>query len=444
MTAAWTLTELLTRRVPLHWYEAIAIVRGVTEHLRELEAAGSSVPELHQIALTADGAVTVAGGFVSAEPVRRLGQLLQATLPDTDVPVQLRLVVSQATAPIPSYATAVEFDQALAYFDRPDRARLLGALFARAEAAGRVPDDGNVGLTLDGVAPLPANSSVSSAAHQRQTFWRRAIGPAIVLVCALAVVATVAAYLRGSGLSPRRAQVSRAAATAGDAVASTILAGASAVSDTVGLGRLVPANAATSAVAPSVVAAIRPQTARPRTSAGRSAPPRLRTVAATASTIAVREGEPVVVDGVMYVANPVPEQPFAGDMAPAGRVSIYEEPGPHASVDRRATRPADAADAEPPRASRIYAAGTAGVLPAIAVSPRLPRHLPPNGDISRLSRIELIIARDGSVESARLLGGRPDVLGGMFLSAAKAWQFEPATRGGLPVRFRKTILVSFE
>ena len=48
------------------------------------------------------------------------------------------------------------------------------------------------------------------------------------------------------------------------------------------------------------------------------------------------------------------------------------------------------------------------------------------------------------MESARLLGNRRDVLGGMFLSAAKAWEFHPATKDGVAVRYRKTILVSFE
>ena len=64
--------------------------------------------------------------------------------------------------------------------------------------------------------------------------------------------------------------------------------------------------------------------------------------------------------------------------------------------------------------------------------------------VAKLSRIELIIARDGSVESAKLLGNRRDVQGGMFLSAAKSWQFRPATKDGVAVRYRKTILVSFE
>ncbi len=73
-----------------------------------------------------------------------------------------------------------------------------------------------------------------------------------------------------------------------------------------------------------------------------------------------------------------------------------------------------------------------------------PRTLPPTVNLDDLSRIEIVIAPDGSVESARLLDNRPDVLGGMFLSAVKAWEFHPATKDGVAVRYRKMILVSFE
>ena len=41
-----------------------------------------------------------------------------------------------------------------------------------------------------------------------------------------------------------------------------------------------------------------------------------------------------------------------------------------------------------------------------------------------------------SWKSARLIGNRRDVLGGMLLSAAKTWEFAPATKDGLAVRYR--------
>jgi outer membrane biosynthesis protein TonB len=59
-----------------------------------------------------------------------------------------------------------------------------------------------------------------------------------------------------------------------------------------------------------------------------------------------------------------------------------------------------------------------------------------------LGRIELIIAADGSVESVKLVGSPYHVQSAMLLSAAKAWQFQPALKEGQPVRYRKTIWIA--
>ena len=59
-----------------------------------------------------------------------------------------------------------------------------------------------------------------------------------------------------------------------------------------------------------------------------------------------------------------------------------------------------------------------------------------------LGRIELIVATDGTVESVRLLGGPHSVHDGMFLSVAKAWQFQPASKDGRPVKFLERILIT--
>ena len=100
--------------------------------------------------------------------------------------------------------------------------------------------------------------------------------------------------------------------------------------------------------------------------------------------------------------------------------------------------------ADEPTGAEIYASDSEGVSPPVGLGSQLPQALSPTVELAKLSRIELIIAPDGTVESARLLDNRPDVLGGMFLSAVKAWEFQPATKDGVAVRYRKTILVSFE
>jgi hypothetical protein len=407
MTAALTLSDLLTRRLCLPWYEGIAIARDVAARL--LEHQSSAIPELHQIELIADGAVTLAGGVAVNEPVRRLGQLVQVLLTDADVPVQLRLIVSRATAPTPSYSSLAEFDQALAYFERPDRTGLLKSLFVRAEAAGPMTG-ADVPQTLDCLAPLDEARPDSQLAYKRRKKVRRVIGTAAALAAVVVLSGAVALYGPRSGPSVKGRAVSRAVAAA-DAVGATLLAGVSAVSDRVGLGRIVAANAAG---APPGSPAPLPSADRPQSHA--------------APSIAAHVD--LVKDGIEGV--------------PPRAVIAYEVP--EAGITEALDQSEDAPPGldEAPIDSVVYATGADGVSPPVDIRPHLPRQLPPTVDPGNLSRIELTISPDGSVESVRLLGNRRDLQGGMFLSATKAWRFRPATKDGMAVRYRMTILVSFE
>jgi hypothetical protein len=399
------LSDLLARPLNLEWYEGVAIVRSVAQRLSEHRGLPVSIPELHQIQIAAEGTVAVVGGVPATEPVRRLGQLLQAILSDAEVPVQLRLIVSQATAPIPTYSSFGEFDQALAYFERPDRTGLLAALFARAEAAGPVTAS-HIALTLDRIAPLP---DAKSAEPHRKTS-RVPIGVAVAVIAVLALSVTAALYLRTAGTTARGRGLSRASAMAADAVGAAVLAGVSAVSNSVGLGRLVAADAADP---PSASAAVLRSAPGRRTKSGRRA-----------------AGEPVMsrlerLPSHRIVVYDPPDSPESMNEIPAGAEIVYLS---HVA----------------PIDLEVYAPGANGVSPPFAVRAQLPQQLPPTVDPANLSRIELVIGRNGTVESARLLGTRRDVQGGMFLSAVKAWEFQPAMKDGIAVRYRKTVLVSFE
>jgi hypothetical protein len=410
MTAALTLSDLVARQLSLRWYEGIAIVRGVAARLLEHQGTATCIPELHQIELRADGAVMLAAGVPANEPVRRLGQLVQVLLTDADVPVQLRLLVSQATAPIPCYSSLAEFDQALAYFERPDRTGLLKSLFARAEAAGPMTGGGDVPQTLDRLAPLD-----EATANGQLTYWRRknVRGP-IATVAALAAVlvlsSVVALYAKRVGPTVKGRVVSRTVAAA-DAVAATLLAGVSAVSERVGLGRIVAANAAD---APPGSPAPLPPADRPHSQAAPSIAAHVDLVNAGIEDVPPRA----------VIAYEVPEVRTTEALGQSGDAPAHLDEAPIDSV--------------------VYATGAHGVSPPIDIRPHLRRQLPPSVDPANLSRIELTISPDGSVESARLLGNRRDLQGGMFLSATKAWRFRPATKDGMAVRYRMTILVSFE
>jgi hypothetical protein len=419
MMTALPLSGLLSRSVNLRWYEGVAIVRGVAQLLLDQHGTDGGIPELHQIELAADGSLAIDGGSAAGEPVRRFGQLLQAMLTEADGPVQLRLFVFQATAPIPAYASLAEFDQALAYFERPNRTALLKAVYERAVAAA--PTTGpDRALTLDAIAPLPETKPLHELAPRKNP--RRLGGMAVALLAVLAASGAAAVYLRHAGVTANGRELSRVTTVAANAIGATVLAGASAVSDSVGLGRLVTANAADAKAGPRVAEA----ESAPRTAWVSAPRRRMKGIPAIA-----RLDEPADAD--------------AANLTPRTAV-VYDDPDDRVSAVESLIRETDALvqSVDETIHFMVYTPGDDGVSPPIGLRSQLPQQLPPMVDRAALSRIELIIGTDGSVESVKLLGTRRDVMGGMFLSAAKAWEFQPATKDGVAVRYRKTILVSFE
>src|SRR5687767_8560281 len=160
------LSEVLGSDQQLEWYESVAIVRDVVE--RQLEGSEESpmVPALDQVQLSPDGHVVLLGGSVVEEPVRRMGQMLQAILSHSDPPVQLRLVASQATAPAPAYGSLREYSEALLFFERPGRSAILKVLYERAAPSASDRSGSRVAPTLDEIAPLPSKKKQPDPVRQ--------------------------------------------------------------------------------------------------------------------------------------------------------------------------------------------------------------------------------------------------------------------------------------
>jgi hypothetical protein len=308
-------------------------------------------------------------------------------------------------APTPSYASIREYDNALGYFERPDRPKILKALYATAASASVAgeseasPAAGRIELP-----PLPR----PSLAQSNRTEPRPKRGAARFTAAATLVVLGCAAafwYVRADHItSVTGAQASAAARKVSHAAGRAVLAGASAFTDQFGLGRVVPADAPA-----------QPAPGAPPPSPGR-----------------VEARRPLV---------PLKAQPFmAFDLEPAGHLAPAVDaasslPDPHVpdepSVDRSA-----------PPDLNIYATGADGVSPPVGIRPQLPRELPSTLRSEDLGQIELIVAADGTVESVKLLGGHRSVHDAMFLSVAKAWRFQPAVKNGVQVRYRKTIWIA--
>jgi hypothetical protein len=403
-----SLADLLARGVTIEWFEAVAVVRATLEKL-DGTAAHQSTPDLGQIWLNRDGAIRVSGGSYEDEPVRRVGQLLQALLTQTEPPATLRLIVGNATAHAPVYAGLHQFDEAIAYFERPDRPGLLRALFARAD--GRVqPLVRDASPSLDDVAPLPARAA-TPALTSRQSVRRLASVAAIAIVAGITMVLVARMYLLGERVPVAR--ITGAAQHATDTIAGVMLTGISAVTERVGLGRV--------DTQPEPVSTTGAGNATSHATASRNA--HSRSLLKSVGVIQAFD-----LDGA--------------SMAPPAAPAVGT-PGPAISEPESETLKAD-----PPRVvdTNVYSSDFKDVIPPRAIRPQLPRVLPEGVAASELSGIELIVQQDGSVESVKLVPGRraASVKDAMLLSAAKTWRFAPATKDRVPVRYRKTIWIIAE
>jgi len=431
MSDSLALSDVLARGVSLEWHEAVAVVREVAGHMLGNPSHARVVPELHQIRITSAGEVGVSGGAGAGEPVRRLGQLLQATLGQSDPPVQLRLVISQATAPTPTFDSIREFDDALGYFERPDRPGVLRGLYAR--AASRPGGQDAVAIpTLDSVAPLvnregiPSPEPASGAASKRRSMAVGAVALSILILCGFAVQ-----YYRANGDSVAAtgvgAMVGRAVAAVGDAVQ----AGVSAVSVRVGLGRLVWSGSDRAESAPAGA------TEKPS-----SLPAEVRRAERTRPSGESPSGE-FRRQSEASPSNEAQQPMLAFDLDPTSRALAASDDATDAGASA-AAQPVDASadDRDLPDALTVYSPQSAEVVPPVGIRPQLPRELPPNMRREDLLSIEVTVLSDGTVDSVKLLGEIRNVHDLMWLSAVKAWQFRPALKDGHPVKYRKTVWIA--
>jgi hypothetical protein len=428
MNTSLRLTDLLARNVRVEWFEAVALVRDVCDRLVE-RSATMYLPELDDVELSPDGRVTVTGGTKTDEPVRRLGQLLQAVLAQSDPPVQLRLLVSQVLGPTPSFGSVPEYSNALGYFERPDRAAVLAALYARGDA---VPAPQYMPpLTLETFAPIetqPTPDAPAKKPHKPSTPSQRFVAAAVLLgvagVSALSLAGPSPALKAGSWLG-----------RASDVLGAGVLSGMSTVMDKVGLGRVVAKDAAPSGPPPAPVATVSApapvEAAYPR---AKSQPARLdMALPQPVQRILSRPDSrnlPPIVAAVDIVPSQIAEREVLPAVAIAG--------------DGDGSGKVIATEVSTSEGPTIYTAGAAGVEAPIPIRPQLPRELPSNADQSHLGRIELVVMPDGRVGSVKLLDLPNNVHEAMFLSAVKAWVLSPAVKDGRPVAYRKIVWVAFQ
>jgi TonB family protein len=105
------------------------------------------------------------------------------------------------------------------------------------------------------------------------------------------------------------------------------------------------------------------------------------------------------------------------------------------------TAPLEQPPAPRPAVPLIYAAEDSRVTPPVTVNQTLPlyptRPVPTGQGI-----LEIVIDENGVVEAALIRSSVNSLYDRLALAATKSWRYRPATVNGVPVKFRKSILIS--
>jgi hypothetical protein len=396
-----SLDDLLARGTAIQWDEAVAIVEGMCEAVVAVSGDQAPVPSLTDVLLDADGGVTLSRHGRGEKSPTAAGRVLHALLANAEVPVPLRLFVTQSTAP-ETYTSLRAFAEGLAYYGRPNRTALIADVYKRAADLPR---------SSDGRAPVPPpipreeKKPPKTTPESKRSSRKRALR--LAAACMLPAFASSAAWLWWSG-----GQGGTATGGAG------VLSQASAALTDLANGvreRLKPvvSKDAEASAAPE------PDTASPPRSKRRAAPGTIVPEVPLASRqLSIAEAS---------AWQPLLEFPTEADLGPIEPIAMPELVAP---VEK-----AVSLDVE-----RVFTKQDADVAPPVMHYPQLTPPL--RGSPSRtpaVNRVEVVVASDGTVERVRFVEGPIRMLDVMLVSSVKNWRFAPARKDGEPVRYQTVI-----
>lgn len=107
--------------------------------------------------------------------------------------------------------------------------------------------------------------------------------------------------------------------------------------------------------------------------------------------------------------------------------------------------PAPTTPAPAPAAPTVYSASDKDVTPPVDIDRKLPPWNPPNAIAARTTRrglLEVDIDEQGNVESVTMRVSASKFYDDDLVAAAKKWRFQPATRNGVPVKYRRFFDIS--
>jgi hypothetical protein len=373
-----TIDRLASPAVNLEWHEAAAFAAALAASLRANPAAG--IPDRASLGLRPDGGLLLVSGDSHEDPVRFAAGVLADLVRSNQAPAAFGDII-QRHLDARQGTTLETFESALAFFERPNRTEVLCGL---AERASRLPASTAQDSLTDLAARVRAQEKTKRPDIRIPSGVGRRLRHAGVVLVGFGGIAA-AVFALGYWMAP--------APPPGEPtppIAQRIQAG---------LAELV--RGSEPPPPPPVTEAGAPQQPRPRHTA-----PRPRTPEAAPPDFSVRVGD---LGGVIadHVTTPAPEPPTA---------------------------------LEPDH--NVYSTADEDVRPAALIRPHLPSEPPAGIEHEHIGMLELTITEHGTVERVRLISPANRFEDRMMVSAAKTWQFRPATKDGRPVRFRTRVRIT--
>jgi hypothetical protein len=401
-TRSTTLGDVLAASTPLHWDEAV----GLLQELVELTTAKGrdDIPSFADVVITAEGTLTIRGTRTGERGPVAAGRALHALLETADVPVALRLFVTQANVP-ETHASLDAFAKGLAYFGKSDRAELIRRVYARYKPAASTATPSSSATVAP---PPPAAAPRRSPSLVTPRTLRYGLIAAVAVVAVASLVAIVWVSL-AHGVQI----ITTSMGTVADSGASAQPTAAARETK----------KTATTASKPS--AAVKTQGTR-------------QADALTHAPFLPTHQFRVVPTSPSRADRPRPRGGLAADRTPTAPAQIAS--AADAFISLTTSVAPFVAPRESAPASAVYSYDDLDVQPPVMRYPQLPPPLLIGGPSEGLvNRMELLVASDGSVEHVRLLNAPRRMADMMLLSGAKLWKFTPASRDGVAVRYRTIV-----
>ena len=416
------LETVLERRISVSWLEAVAIVEATCAALVS-DGDDLPAPDPSDIFLTAEGGIEVRTGlgfgFGRADSVQRIARTLHVLTSGQAIPAPLRLFTSKWIASEGNHSIA-DFAKELAYFARPNGSDLIREVYRRCAAAPATKKQ-----TTSASKQEPENQSERKAAKVSPKPATRSRAALVIAVFSLAfALAIIVVFSR-----PRQAGEGGSSNLLTNLVAGAAEFGRSLGEVRTQLGNLTAQLSAHLSSGADVPAPAKPAPAADTQATSTRAQGNTRTSTPQAPA-------PLPARTVPGIARSSASATRSGVSAPA--------------LDLSALRPPDAGRPESPLAApnvptpaesvdpeAIYTSADAGISPPKMLYPQLP---PPPLVVSTANNnvnvMEIIIGGDGAVERVQLVSPPRRLTDMMLLSGAKSWRFAPASKNGLPVRYR--------